>query len=165
MLVDQINSPNFTTAPIVGEAYGYMGIPNPRISDLPEEFLRYLTLKQPNSGFRPFHDTDGNPIYQEGVAFSPDQAVWVFDLGDDLGPQLAAAKKILHQTQLDRKDTKKLTKHRRGNWLIYLRVLDAREAGATLSKISMILPNTYANTSAQAAFNILHQARELSFRI
>ncbi len=162
---DQINSPNFTTAPIVGEAYGYIGIPNPRFSNLPEEFLRYLTIKQPHSGFRPYYDADGNPIYREGVAFSPDQAVWVFDLDDDLGPQLAVAKKILHQIQSDRKGPRKLTKHRRGNWLIYLRVLDAREDGASLSQISMILPKTYGNTSEQTAHNVLHQAKELGFRI
>lgn len=49
-------------------------------------------------------------------------------------------------------------------WALYLRVLDAREAGASLSQITNILPASISRRDAKAAHNVYEQARSLQFR-
>lgn len=49
-------------------------------------------------------------------------------------------------------------------WALYLRVLDAREAGASLSQIVNILPHSIARREPKAAHNVCKQARALQFR-
>ena len=49
-------------------------------------------------------------------------------------------------------------------WALYLRVLDAREAGASLSQIAEILPASISRRDAKAAHNVYGQARSLQFR-
>ena len=49
-------------------------------------------------------------------------------------------------------------------WARYLRVLDAREAGASLSQIVTILPQSIARRDPKAAHNVYEQARALQFR-
>jgi hypothetical protein len=49
-------------------------------------------------------------------------------------------------------------------WALYLRVLDAREAGASLSQIVEILPQSISRSDPKAAHNVYEQARALQFR-
>jgi hypothetical protein len=55
-------------------------------------------------------------------------------------------------------------KHHPKKWLTYLRALDARASGASLSQIAEILPNHLGRRDAKAAHNVLEQAEALSFR-
>lgn len=52
----------------------------------------------------------------------------------------------------------------REKWSLYLRVLDAREAGASLNEIAEILPKSQSRRDAKAAHNVVGQARALQFR-
>jgi hypothetical protein len=87
-----------------------------------------------------------------------------FRLDRPLAPQLEAAKKRLEERQAFRYGgLVKRPRHPR-KWPTYLRALDARDAGATLSEIASILPLSYGRRDAKAADNVLAQARELQFR-
>lgn len=160
---DQIAHEGFTTAPFGGQPYGYEGIPNPRISALPDTFLDFISTKQPSGGLRPYFAEGGIPVYPGGVQFSPDQAVWVFDLNCDLVPQLAAARVQLKRLQAGQ-DKRKEEKDHKGKWLTYLRVLDAKEGGASLTEIAAILPDSYVRPDAQTAHNVVQQAIAVQFR-
>lgn len=103
---------------------------------------------------------------------SPEIISISFDLSRPLEDQLAEAKKLLEECYVthwyddenDRiKDVKK-TKHHRDNWLLYLRLLDARAAGASLSKMAVILPTTMSRRDARSAGNVLNQAEQQAFR-
>jgi len=50
------------------------------------------------------------------------------------------------------------------HWALYLRVLDAREAAATLSQIAEILPIRMGRRDAKAAHNVYEQARARQIR-
>jgi hypothetical protein len=99
-----------------------------------------------------------------------------FDLRRPLKAQLAEAEVELQSQQINnlelaaleagtwtQKPIKplKATKRHKANWVIYLRVLDAHEAGATLSEIAAILPSTYGRRDPQTAANVLKQAEEV----
>lgn len=107
-----------------------------------------------------------------------------FDLRRPLPPQIAELTALLQQSQFEyfaygdgmpegvplheaerlAIDAPPKTKHHRRNWPTYLRVLDAREAGASLSEIAEILPGSMAARDEQAAHNVLGQAKALQFR-
>lgn len=162
-LSDQMASPTFTTAPFGGQHYGYEGIPNPRISALTDAFLAFITTAQPSGGLYSYFAEGAVPAYPDGVRFSPDQAVWVFDLDWNLDLQLAMAREQLARLQANR-DRRKGSKDHKAKWLTYLRVLDAKEAGASLTEIAAILPGSYGRRDAQTAHNVLQQAIALQFR-
>lgn len=162
-LQDQIASQRFTTAPYGGLPYGYAGIPNPRISALPDTFLEFISTERPSGGLHPYYAEDGVPAYPDGVQFSPDQAVWVFDLNSDLDPQLAKAREQLAKLQAGQ-DKRQGAKDHKTKWLTYLRVLDAREAGASLTEIAAILPDSYGRRDAQTVHNVIQQAIAVQFR-
>jgi hypothetical protein len=162
-LRDQIASPDFTTAPFGGQPYGYEGIPNPRISALPDAFLAFLTTAQPSGGLHPYYAEGAVPVYPDGVQFSPDQAVWVFDLDWNIDLQLAIAREQLVRLQANR-EHRKGSKDHKAKWPTYLRVLDAKEAGASLTEIAAILPDSYARRDAQTAHNVIQQAIALQLR-
>lgn len=121
-------------------------------------------------------------VYEEVEA--PHLTAFTFDLRRPLKAQLAEAHKELRQYQFeyfaygeglpDNMDIAEAEKwalgmpktprlHRK-KWLTYLRVLDAKEDGASLSKIAEILPSWQARRDEKAADNVLKQAREQWFR-
>lgn len=59
---------------------------------------------------------------------------------------------------------KDIQRHHRDKWLLYLRVLDAREANATWAECTTILPETMAHTE-QAARDVHKQAVQLQERL
>lgn len=160
---DQIASPAFTTAPFGGEPYGYQGVPNPRVSDLADTFLHFISTIRHTGGVFPYHAEEGVPAYAHGVNFSPDQAAFVFDLDCDLDIQLEMARNQLRALKAGR-DNGKATKDHKSRWLTYLRVLDAKETGASLLEIAAKLPDSYGRRDAQTAHNVLQQAIALQFR-
>lgn len=157
--------PQFTTNPFGGEPFGYIGLPNPAISELSEAFLKFITASQPQSGLHTYYDGEGNPAYSDGVFFSPDEAVWVFDLTGDIDAQVNAAKEKIKALQADRQLVPRQPKFHRKNWPLYLRVLDAREGGASLSDIAQILPEQFGRRDPQTAHNVVKQARTLQFSL
>lgn len=96
------------------------------------------------------------------VPFYKGKTFMAFDLELPIEPQLAIAKRYLQAEQRD-KLGRNLQAQRRHptKWLTYLRVLDAREAGASWSEIAPILPNT-AQTE-QTARDTWEQASALCF--
>ena len=95
-----------------------------------------------------------------------------FDLSLPLGPQLVEAKKELEELYNEywydeendcMKDIKNV-KHHPGKWFTYIRLLDARAAGASLAEMAEILPATMARRDARAAGNVLEQAKAQAFR-
>lgn len=109
-----------------------------------------------------------------------------FDLRRPLKAQFKEAKELLGQWQLeyfaygagadenlDFEEAEriaftmpKITRAHIKKWPLYLRVLDARRAGASLSQIGNFIPKEIANSDGKekAAHNILRQAEELQFR-
>lgn len=160
---DQMASPTFTTAPFGGQPYGYEGIPNPRVSALPDALLAFITTAQPIGGLHTYYAEGAVPAYPDGVRFSPDQAVWVFDLDWNIDHQLALAREQLGRLQASR-EHRKGSKDHKAKWPTYLRVLDAKEAGASLTEIAAILPDSYARRDAQTAHNVIQQAIALQLR-
>ncbi len=159
----QIANEGFTTAPFGGQPYGYEGIPNPRISALPDTFLEFISTNRPSGGLHPYYAEDGVPAYPDGVQFMPDQAVWVFDLNREIDPQLATAREQLAKLQAEQAKIKRAKDHK-AKWLTYLRVLDAREAGASLTEIAAILPDSHGRRDAQTVHNVIDQATNVQFR-
>ena len=95
-----------------------------------------------------------------------------FDLSLPLGPQLVEAKKELEELYNEywydeendcMKDIKNV-KHHPEKWFTYIRLLDARAAGASLAEMAEILPATMARRDARAAGNVLEQAKAQAFR-
>lgn len=98
-----------------------------------------------------------------------------FDLRRPLAPQLKIARETLarHQAffhskhakpEAPRRSTRAIKQHK-ANWLRYLRLLDARAAGASLSQMSReILEGTTTGTGPRTAGNMLAQAEDQMFR-
>ncbi len=124
-------------------------LPNPRIGDQPAHAIPRLydrVLFQLNKNF----------IGVDERHYRID-----FDLDMPIGPQIEEAKDTLREFQIHRHG-KTLQKRRHPDkWLMYLRVLDAREAGSTWSEIAEILSATVANE--QTARDIHKQASALCF--
>ena len=55
-------------------------------------------------------------------------------------------------------------KHHKEKWLTYLRVLDARAAGASLAEMAEILPEHMGRRDPQTARNVLTQAQQQASR-
>jgi hypothetical protein len=96
------------------------------------------------------------------VPFHKGKTFMAFDLEQPIEPQLAIAKRYLQMQQRDQLGRNLQARRRHpAKWLTYLRVLDAREAGASWSKIASILPRT-ARTD-QTARDTWEQAQALCF--
>lgn len=145
--------------------YGYDFLPNPRVSDHPEAILKYASTSQLSSGLHTYFDVHGVPAYAEGVFFSPEEAVWVFDLTADLDTQIEAARDALRPFMIRPHLKPKKERNHRRNWPTYLRVLDARTDGATLFEVATILPKTYSSRDEKTAHNVIDQAKKLQFSI
>lgn len=122
---------------------GYMGIPNPRISDQPDRVIfAYFDYPGCNTSFclgkgKPF---PAKPELE--VPVCEGQAAVVFDLSKPLGPQLKAATDWLKWQQSKTQGEVTTGRFQKSKWPGYLRALDARSAGASLADIARIFPDT-----------------------
>jgi hypothetical protein len=90
------------------------------------------------------------------------RAVVVFDLNRPLGEQLRKAEAKLKIVQVELLGSALDWRRHQNKWPLYLRVIDARDAGETLESIGLqVLGRT--EDAAQHARNTLRQAAELSF--
>lgn len=80
----------------------------------------------------------------------------VFNLADAIEPQIAAAReRLMHmRTGPDRR-------RHVAKYLCYLRVLDARQSGASWAQIALLLPASKGSRSSQDARDVHQQARSL----
>lgn len=150
------DEPGFT-ALVPGETgLDYAAIPNPRISDQPEAVLK-LIFEDPDVKFYPAEH------YRHGISLdSDDQIAVVFTLDRPLPPQLDHALNILRRAQQASQGKLLEQRSHPKKWLRYLRVLDARESGASWSETAQVLPGSVSRT-AQAARDNWNQARALCF--
>ncbi|MFC3447667.1 hypothetical protein ACFOLL_16995 [Falsochrobactrum ovis] len=140
--------------------YGYTALPNPRISEQPDHVI-FSSLEY-----------DGNISFINGVgdrhwgdlfnvSAGEGEVLVKFDIDKPLEPQLAAAKDNLLAYQKI-KHGKKLQKRRHPQkWLLYLRLLDGREMGASWSQLEAILPSDAS--TPQSARDAYTQAKALCF--
>lgn len=138
------------------EAFGYAGLPNPRISQQPESVLVYLA----SSGIEYYL---GEHYEASGPLEGKRKFAVIFDLDRPINSQIAEVKTILEKGQ--KAIHGKLISPRRHpkKWFTYLRVLDAREDGASWSEIADLL--TVTAGTPQAARDTWEQANELRFKI
>lgn len=151
------DQPGFVAQSYLQDGFGYAGIPNPRISDQPAHVLR-PSLDPIRAGH--FHlGRFGEGILKIGV--EKHEVAFIFDLNKPLDEQLFSAKHTLKSEQKVMLG-KKLQKRRRPDlWATYLRVLDARECGASWAKIAEILPT--GDKNQHSARDTWKQAQALGF--
>jgi hypothetical protein len=142
--------------------YGLLGLPNPAIGDQPSSVLRFLKAGRSliiGRGNARSHDMTMIRLYERNVAV-------VIDLTAPIGKQLAGIRQLLEWQQ--RKKIGHLVrsgKKHAAKWLTYLRVLDARESGASLSQIAKTVLKPEARADhAQLARDVLKQAEALCFK-
>jgi hypothetical protein len=155
------------------EKYGLIDLPNPRISDQPFRVIRFEKrfggVMRGKGPFRWHQDQQAEE--ETAMMLVPKgSAAALFDLSRPVNPQLETAKELL--VELQKAQEGKLLQHRKHpkKWFTYLRVLDAKEAGATLSDIAgsgilgkLIRSNTVPEDGPQAAHQVLEAARHLMF--
>ncbi len=91
-------------------------------------------------------------------------AIVVFDLNKPIGEQLRKAKATLKRAQVELLGRAPDWRRHEDKWPLYLRAIDARDAGETLESIGVhVLGRT--EDAAQHARNTLEQATELSFKL
>jgi len=155
------------------ELFGYVGIPNPRISDQPrwaivpsERFLQQLNNIDPSKQRASNHGVRSviENVKWNKFVFHLDehQHAIRFDLNQPLREQIETARETLGARQ--KKLHGKLIQKRRqtDKWLGYLRGLDGREDGASYAEIATIFPGT-AMTAQTARDKLLRQADKLRF--
>jgi len=140
------------------EKYGLIGLPNPAIGDQP---LRYIMVHEVYPRQILF-DAQGRLLAQETVLET--EAVLVFDLSASIDNQLEIGKgllKWLHEVKFGRPVSRR---RHPDKWLRYLRVLDAKESGASWSQIGKagVLGNL-SRGGAHAARDAWNQADALRF--
>ncbi len=126
------------------------------------EFLVNPRRHEPESGL--FHFGRGAPltIHRRGDQIpDPEESQLVFTVNLLLptGDQIKQATVIVakRKKRLNIKDKRPRLEH----YPHYLQVLDAKEAGASLSEVAQLLPKAMSNRSEQAAGNFLTQAEEV----
>jgi len=137
--------------------YGLHNLPNPAIGDQPF----YVILFPSRAVGRVMFPEDG---IEAGV-FGATDAVIAFDLTCPVPQLLEDARQLLESAQ-KRKIGRLVQSSKRhpSKWLIYLRVLDAKESGASLSKIAGSDVLDGRRQDAQAARDVLKQAEALCFK-
>lgn len=145
-------------APVPGcsNKYGIFKLPNPAIGNQPcYTFEMFLKGSCP-----------AMVVFPEGANITEVSgetgSVFGFDLTAPLGEQLAIARQLLEWTQKSKigKLVKPGKKHPT-KWLMYLRVLDAKESGATLSEIAKSGVLNGRQETVQTARDVLKQAKAL----
>lgn len=115
-----------------------LSLPNPRISEQPCHCLPMVgddSLRMVGKKFL---------LLEDGFARVD------FDLNRPAGPQLAAAAEFLREAQQHRHGKVIQKRRHPEKWLSYLRVLDAREAGATWSQIASTVYGGDASSDQRA---------------
>lgn len=155
------DEPGFTAQGYVDDAFGYAGIPNPRISEQPSGAI-FSSMDYPNDtrmimgkGAR----YPGKPEHEIGIG-DGEMAV-IFDLDKPIGPQLKQLKNELTVRQIFRHGAALQKRRHPVKWLGYLRTLDARDDGASWAEIAALHSNT-AQTE-QTARDIWDAADALRF--
>lgn len=167
------DEPGFVAQFIPGcyEKYGLRSLPNPAIGDQPFHVIMFekrdwgvlsVPEEEENSG-DPDRD-DQQPLLERRF-LKTTQAVLILDLTAPLRDQWKAARQLLEWKQkstvgqLVRPGKKHPTK-----WLCYLRVLDAKESGASLSKIAKSGVLNGRQDDPQCARDVLEAAKALCFK-
>ncbi|MER9240664.1 hypothetical protein [Mesorhizobium sp. M0633] len=155
------DDPGFLAMTPLRAMFGMTGIPNPAISDQP--LLEGLFTKEHGDAYEG-HGKDYLKIDEWTPVFLPEGTLAiVFDLLRPLAPQIEAARATLKRYGKPRQRRKP---DRVRVWLTYLRVLDAREAKASLSEIASVVLNknkSDQDSAPQAAKETWDQARALMF--
>lgn len=125
------------------QRFGYVGIPNPRISDQPDRAI-FAVRDYPGCDTS-LYLGKGKPWPAEPeleVPVSEGQAAVVIDLSKPLGPQMDGAKQWLEWAQSETHGEVRPRRKRTSNWLGYLRALDAKSECASWANIASIFPHT-----------------------
>lgn len=181
--------------------FGYIGVPNPRIGAQTEgairplkNFGRYYRLVE-GRGFKAASEErlsqvvlPGSPSDQEQeviqltefpetfeVRLFPDEVSMKFALDEPIEPQLEEARQILRERQKILMGKQLQNRRHKQKWATYLRVLDAREAGAKWAEITEFFfshgflarhtnpESGYEPPPPQAARDLWNQARRLCY--
>ncbi len=138
--------------------FGYRHLADPRIPNQMEWAIEV------DVGYKVHIYQDSNPWEDGtgifGVKYTNAHLAVGFRLDQPLNDQLKQAKDTLELMQKNVFGKKLQTKRFKENWILYLRVLDARADGASLSQIAKLLPVTLSRT-AQNARDVLKQAKAL----
>jgi type VI secretion system activator RovC-like protein len=149
------DEPGFTVSfPDCYNKYGLSRLPNPAIGKQP--FYLYFMMFRPYGPAMVVFPEDGVTEVSGETG-----SVIKFDLTASIDDQLERARQLLERAQ-KRKLGHLVQPSRKhpAKWLTYLRVLDARESGASLSEMAKVL--RWQNP--QAAHAVLQQARALQFK-
>ena len=128
--------------------------------------------------FDPRRDYNDGALYQrftrvntavEGVSYELSErwtesglALFRFDLTQALRPQITKAEVGLKALQKERFGTKNTPKPKRGNWPLYLRALDAKDAGASYDLMARTFwPDDFDKKTAQSARDVYKAAAAL----
>lgn len=145
------------------QKYGLSLLPNPRISDQPWQILMFRSLHRVGvvrgHGEYVWDDDVGSARIPEGIAAVK------FDLSRPIEPQWEAMRETVLQCQKERHGRIKQSRKHPTKWFRYLRVLDARDAGASWKDIAdLVIPKSENMTKTpQSARQVWLQARDLMF--
>ncbi len=142
--------------------WGYvLGIPNPRISEQPERIIGAILARETvNFVAIGYGERDLNGESERLGLIDGEMGV-AFNLNRPLKPQIEVAFEALRAEQVRRHGKALQNREHKGKRLTYLRVLDAREGGASWSQIARILE--HKKQTEQSARDTWNQARALWF--
>jgi hypothetical protein len=122
-------------------------LPNPRIGDQPRLAISW---------------TDRIDVQRQFVRNTPPAGFLRFDidLTQPIEPQFKAA--LLMAREVQRRPVKK--PQRKALWLVYLRILDAKSAGATLAQMKVLLPPSKGDRTPQGVRDVLAAANDMALR-
>jgi hypothetical protein len=139
------------------EKYGLINLPNPAIGDQPFYIIMFRTrgprlLMWTEDGIKTrFSETT--------------DAVMVFDLTAPIGAQVKGARELLEWRQKDKLGhVVEPGKKHSTKWFSYLRVLDAKESGASLSQIAKSGVLVGRREDPQSARDVWNAANALRFK-
>ena len=147
--------------------FGFPRLFNPLLADLPShqwEALRDLQYRLQSRTLTSAHLIG----VEQGTTKSSDvidhgKIAITFDIYSPIRPQLEGLEAYLIDQQ-HYTAPKDIERNHRDKWLLYLRILDAREAKATWADCASILPITTAGKE-QTARDIHNQAKQLQARL
>lgn len=132
--------PGFTSGCELALELGYHGLPNPRIGDQPDFAL--WCRNRDGSIWLSFKDAHKDPSLKQ----------LTFRLDLPIEAQLESAKKELSRAQMERHGRKLQRRRHPAKWQTYLRVLDAREAGASWATVFEEIPELNSIEGVRKAY-------------